>query len=72
MHSRCMARTNVVLDDRLIDEALRLTGAASKREAIDIALRALVARESAQRALRKLRGKLAWEGDVAAWRGARR
>lgn len=34
-----MARTNVVVDDRLIDEAVRLTGAKSKREAIDIALR---------------------------------
>ena len=67
-----MARTNVEIDDQLINEAVRVTGARSKREAIDIALRALVARESVQRALRRLRGKAEWEGDLPEWRRGRR
>ena len=66
-----MARTQVVIDERLIDEAVRVTGAKTKGEAIDIALRALVARDSAQRALRRLRGKLPWQGDIEAWRRQR-
>ncbi|MBI4987233.1 MAG: type II toxin-antitoxin system VapB family antitoxin [Rhodocyclales bacterium] len=37
-------RTNIVLDDRLMAEALRLTKARSKREAVDLALRELVSR----------------------------
>ena len=37
-------RTNIVLDDKLIREAMRLTGAKTKREVVDLALRGLVAR----------------------------
>lgn len=37
-------RTNIVIDDRLVREAMRLSGARSKREAVDVALRAFVAR----------------------------
>jgi Arc/MetJ family transcription regulator len=37
-------RTNIELDDDLIDEALRLTGARSKREVVDTALREMIAR----------------------------
>lgn len=37
-------RTNVVVDDKLVREAMRLTGAKTRREAVDIALRNLVAR----------------------------
>jgi len=70
-HPWCMPRTNIVLDERLVQEAKRLTGAATKRQVVDIALRQLVARESAQRALRKLRGKLEWTGDVGSWRRSR-
>jgi Arc/MetJ family transcription regulator len=66
-----MARTNIVLDEELIEQVQALTGAATKREAVDIALRRLVAMASAYRALRKLRGKLAWDGDLDAWRGGR-
>ncbi len=35
-------RTNIVIDDRLIKRAMKLSGAASKREVVDIALRSLV------------------------------
>ena len=48
-----MARTNIVLDEKLTAEALRITGARSKREAVDIALRRLVEQESLNCALRR-------------------
>lgn len=66
-----MGRTNIEIDDTLVEEAKRLTGARTKREAVDIALRRLVQKASLYRALRRLRGKLTWEGDVGAWRSAR-
>ncbi len=66
-----MGRTNIVLDDGLIKRAMRVSGAKTKRQAVDWALRELVARRSVYRALRKLRGKLPWEGDVRAWRRQR-
>lgn len=66
-----MARTNILLDDDLVAAAMDLTGARTKREVVDIALRRLVEKGSLYRSLRDLRGKLAWEGDIDAWRSAR-
>ena len=66
-----MARTNIVLDDDLIKRAMQISGAKTKRQAVDRALRELVARGSVYRALRKLKGKMPWDGDVNAWRRRR-
>ena len=66
-----VGRTNIVLDDGLVKQAMRVSGAKTKRQAVDRALRELVARGSVYRALRKLRGKLPWEGDVRTWRQRR-
>jgi Arc/MetJ family transcription regulator len=66
-----MARTNIEIDDDLVIEAMRLTGASTKREVVDVALRRLVEKGSLYRALRKLRGKAEWKGDVGEWRSAR-
>ncbi len=66
-----MGRTNIVLDERLVRQVMRLSGARTKRQAVDLALRELVARRTVYRALRRLKGKLPWEGDVRAWRRAR-
>lgn len=66
-----MGRTNIEIDDALAEKAMKLTGARTKREVVDIALRRLVEKGSAYRAIRRLRGKLAWEGDVDRWRSAR-
>ncbi len=66
-----MGRTNIELDDRLVAEAMELTGARTKREVVDIALRRLVDKGSLYRSIRRLRGKLAWEGDVDSWRSSR-
>lgn len=67
-----MGRTNIVIDDKLIAQAMELTGARTKRQAVEVALRSLVTRSSAQQALRRLKGKLPWQGDVDAWRRVRR
>ena len=66
-----MGRTNIDIDDGLVEKAMRLTGAHTKREVVNIALRRLVEKGNLYRAVRRLRGKLAWEGDVDAWRSAR-
>ncbi len=66
-----MGRTNIVIDDHLIAQAMELTGTRSKRQAVDLALRSLVDKRSAQQALRKLKGKLPWQGDVGSWRRGR-
>ena len=66
-----MARTNIVLDDDLIKRAMQVSGAKTKREAVDRALREMVARRPVYRALRRLRAKLPWDGDVESWRRRR-
>ena len=63
-----MARTNIDIDDQLVQQAMRLTGARTKRQVVNIALRRLVDKGSLYRTLRRLRGKLEWEGNVNAWR----
>jgi len=56
-------RTNVVLDDKLIGEALKVSGIKTKRAAIEEGLRLLV-RVNHQAAIRRFRGKLKWTGDL--------
>lgn len=56
-------RTNVVIDDKLMSRALRLSGCRTKRSAIETGLRLLV-QVNSQKALRCLKGKITWEGDL--------
>lgn len=56
-------RTNIVIDDQLISEAMQLAGLHTKRETVEAGLRLLV-RIKQQERLRTLRGKLPWEGDL--------
>jgi Arc/MetJ family transcription regulator len=56
-------RTNIVIDEDLMQDALRLSGVKTKREAVELGLRTLV-RLRQQEELRKLRGKLDWQGDL--------
>jgi Arc/MetJ family transcription regulator len=60
-------RTNIVIDDELMDEALRATGIKTKREAVEMGLRTLV-RLGRQEEIRRFRGKLVWCGDLDAQR----
>ncbi|WP_375269013.1 type II toxin-antitoxin system VapB family antitoxin [Phenylobacterium sp.] len=57
----------MVIDDELMAEALRATGAKTKREAVELGLKALL-RLRKQEAIRAFRGKLAWSGDLEAMR----
>jgi Arc/MetJ family transcription regulator len=63
-------RTNIVIDDALMDEALRVTGLTTKRAVVEEGLRMLL-RVRGQRGVRRLRGKVAWEGDLDAARASR-
>ena len=60
-------RTNIVIDDTLITEAMRLTGLKTKKEAVELGLRTLL-RLRQQEAIRRWRGKLDWQGDLNAMR----
>lgn len=60
-------RTNIVIDDKLMKDALRTTGAKTKKEAVELGLRTLVQLGRQQQA-RQLRGKIAWDGDLEAMR----
>ena len=60
-------RTNIVIDDKLMTEALRVTGLRTKREAVELGLRTVL-RLSKQADIRRLRGKLQWQGDLDAMR----
>jgi Arc/MetJ family transcription regulator len=63
-------RTNVVLDEALVEQAKTLTGIKTTRAVIDEALRVLIRlREQVQVA--ELRGQLRWEGDLDALREGR-
>ena len=63
-------RTNIVIDDKLMRDTLRATGLKTKREAVDQALRVLLLLKR-QAAIRRLRGKLQWQGDLDAMRSDR-
>jgi Arc/MetJ family transcription regulator len=60
-------RTNIVIDDKLMEETLRVTGLKTKREAVELGLKTLL-RLRQQEKLRGFRGKLEWQGDLEAMR----
>jgi Arc/MetJ family transcription regulator len=60
-------RTNIVIDDSLMQQAMQASGARSKREAVELGLRTLV-RLQQQGEIRSYRGQMQWEGDLEAQR----
>ncbi|MCG2590861.1 type II toxin-antitoxin system VapB family antitoxin [Rhodohalobacter sulfatireducens] len=56
-------RTNVVIDDDLMHEALKLSGLKTKKDAVEEGLKLLVQRKK-QENIKELRGKLHWKGDL--------
>jgi Arc/MetJ family transcription regulator len=60
-------RTNIVIDDALMSETLRVTGLKTKREAVELALQTLL-RLRKQAEIRRFRGKLDWQGDLVTMR----
>lgn len=63
-------RTNIVIDDKLMAEALKASGLTTKKEVVEQGLKLLV-RRSQQQAIRKLRGRVKWEGDLDEMRGGK-
>jgi Arc/MetJ family transcription regulator len=62
-HWRSFMRTNIVIDDSLMNQAIELSGYNTKKETVEEALRILI-KFKQQNAIRSLRGKLKWEGDL--------
>ncbi|MBI5784640.1 MAG: type II toxin-antitoxin system VapB family antitoxin [Rhodocyclales bacterium] len=60
-------RTNIVIDDKLMRDTLRATGVKTKREVVELGLRALL-RLRQQEEIRGFRGMLDWQGDLDAMR----
>lgn len=60
-------RTNIVIDDELMADAMRASGARTKREAVELGLKTLL-RLRQQQDIRRYRGKLPWSGDLDAMR----
>ncbi len=65
-----MKRTNLVLDERILEEARRLTGERTRSAVVNLALQDLVRRIKARRIL-ELAGSGLWEGDLSDMRGDR-
>ena len=65
-----MGRTNVVLDDELVEKCQAVTGIKTRRALIDHALNELL-RYERQKKILELKGAIEWEGDLNEWRGAR-
>lgn len=60
-------RTNIVIDDKLMKDAIRATGAKTKREVVERGLKTLVDLQKQEQA-RQLRGKITWEGNLGEMR----
>ena len=56
-------RTNIEIDDKLMRQAMRTSGARTKRAAVEEGLRLLIQTRS-QRSIRRLRGTVRWDGDL--------
>lgn len=63
-------RTNIEIDDQLIRKAMRATGLRTKRAAVEAGLRLLI-QVRAQIGIRRLRGKVRWEGNINEMRMSR-
>lgn len=60
-------RTNIVIDDELMEKAIDISGHKTKKETVEDALKMYV-RIKAQTQIRQYRGKIEWEGDLESMR----
>lgn len=60
-------RTNIEIDDTLMTEALTMSGARTKKEAVELGLKTLIQLKKQER-IKQFKGKLRWEGDLEAMR----
>jgi len=66
-----MGRTNIVLDDELVETCSKATGIKTRKALIDHALKELL-RHKFQKKILKLKGEIQWEGDLSEWRKGRK
>ncbi len=66
-HAVQKMRTNIVIDDQLMQQATLVSGLTTKREIVEAGLRLLVQLKE-QEQIRLVRGKLKWSGDLEAAR----
>lgn len=69
-HKGNQMRTNIAIDDKLMNAALKTSGLSTKKEVVEEALKLLVQVKKQSR-LKKLRGKLKWEGNLDEMRTAK-
>ena len=60
-------RTNIVIDEKLMNDALKATGLKTKKEVVELGLKTLI-RLNQQKQIKQLKGKLKWDGDLEAMR----
>ena len=56
-------RTTIAIDDELIQEAMKATGLTTKKAVVEAGLHLLI-KVKAQTNIRRLRGKIKWEGNL--------
>ncbi|MHB1275092.1 MAG: type II toxin-antitoxin system VapB family antitoxin [Candidatus Humimicrobiaceae bacterium] len=56
-------RTNIVLDDKLVEKSMAITGIKTKKELVNYALKSLIDRKKMYEIL-SLKGKVNWEGSI--------
>ena len=62
-HKKVVMRTNIIIDDSLMAEALEVSGNKTKKETVEEALKLLITLKN-QAKIRNFRGSLQWEGDL--------
>lgn len=60
-------RTNIIIDDNLMSDALKASGLKTKKEVVEEGLKALIKLRK-QENIRSLQGRLTWEGDLDSMR----
>lgn len=60
-------RTNIIIDDELMKEAMMLSRLKTKKAVVETGLKLLVQIKKQER-IKNLRGKLKWDGDLDAMR----
>ena len=63
-------RTNIVIDNSLMQRAMKATGFSTKKAVVEEGLRLLI-KVKGHEGIRRLRGKIEWEGDLGAMREGR-
>ena len=62
-HSLQPMRTNIEIDDKLMNDVLKATGLKTKKEVVELGLKTLIRLKKQQR-IRDFRGQLKWTGDL--------